>query len=298
MAMKYELNFEMTGLGMLVHGLDGGKQAQALWLEGGWKRVPRHRPRLVVDLADAVKPDADGIDHEVVRLADGRSLLLIDLYRTELTVDACDGCGKVELFTLDPFPKDPGQDPNKWRDLRFIAAMEVVTNGRVHGRHLESRTYRGQVQARFVIDKGRLEAAMPHDPSFRRKKWIFPSTKHMQHLTDRLVWRYTSPFDDRSIELRLTKKKREAVIRLRPKNGATVGISASCYPGLESLSSAALRDASLSAGSKPEEWGDFPLFYEVLTPLVDPALRDKPVSDDPAATISDAWCPTVQASAR
>jgi hypothetical protein len=294
---KYTLELEITGLAIMVQHTGAQRdQAQLLWLEGDWEGIPPHRPTLVVDLAQVESHHVDGLDNEVVRLGDGRTLLMLDLRKTEMKIDpGVAGQGVTLGIGEGPLP-DPGDYAEKWKDLRFIAGMDLVTGSKAKPRCLHPRGYPGQVQGRILFDKGTFEAAMPHDPKYR-KRWTFGPRKE-QYVSDRLVWRYTSPNAKAVIQLLIQRGNHQAVINLRPKDVKDpLRVSASCYPALSRHQEAHVA-RHLEEPDKPLDWQDFPLFYEVLSPGTPRRERPRPLSEGIIRSITDAWCPSVRVDAQ
>jgi hypothetical protein len=289
--MPNTLELEITGLALLA--LQGrtsatrAERAQLLWLKGAWNKVPAHKPVLTVDLACVSSAQIDGIDNDVVRLPDGRNLLLVDLAGTELDVDH----GTSEHVALNAHSHTlpaPGNNAADWDDLRFIASMDLVTTSRVHRKFVGAR-HQGQVQGRILFDKGSFTAAMPHYEEFRHV-WQFRRGR-AQAVSDRLVWRYSSPAD--AIRLRITRRgsrRGQAELALVAYGeDDTIPVSATCYPALKQLP---LPRPAARYGSVMR-WDDFPLYYELLSPETPRARRARPSPAGPPVTIRDGWCPTV-----
>ncbi len=291
--MPYTLRFEMTGLAVLVQHTDDGKAAQVLWLRGEWDKVPRHKAILAVDLAQTTNPDVNGLPNDVVRLADGRTIMLIDLRGTDLSIDDDVPGSGVRLKVRNDDLPNPGNKSSVWTDLRYIAGMDLVTTGGVPPSFVVPNTYEGQVQGRMIFNKGIFSAAMPHDPQYRRL-WLFRGGRK-QYLSDRLIWTYTRA-DGKPIDVSIRRGGDEAVFSLHPKGGkgTNVKLSASCYPAVSGGRSR-LPLATRLGRKKDLRWDDFPVFYEVIDPDVPGPDRDRPSTNGPMTSINDVWCPSARA---
>ncbi len=289
MGTKRKIEMEITGLAVLVENTGPDKtDAQVLWLKGELPKVPKHYPHLVVDVADLDSSNLDeGLPNQVVQLADGRQMLVVDLSDTEVRIDRDRSRVVLEKGT-QPLPQNPSQQD--WKDFRYVASLELASTSVVAQRFLQPGSLPHPLKGRMTFVNGHFRAAMPRADIYQRLEWEFPGGE-TQHVTDRIVWNYESPKEDTVIRVFITKKGAESLLVLWPADGDTVRLAANCYPR---LGAPKYEPKNLENEEKSLEWDDFACFYEILEPAV-PLWRLP--SANIAVTVKEKWCPGVRARA-
>jgi hypothetical protein len=212
--MSVALSIAFTGLCALISG-GQGQPGEVLLLDAkgvGEVRgvtLPEHAPTLVVGMNDLANPESS----RPTRVVAGRpgpngrveQLGIWDLTGMEVRVRAQGGASAgLHLFqpskgesTWPDSPRDV-QEAAGWRDLRYVPSMEaLVGDGRINpallgdGVPAPSGLPRS-VAARFYLDAGLLEGALPSQETYREELYEFRAgaaeRSLRQALTDTVQW--------------------------------------------------------------------------------------------------------------
>jgi hypothetical protein len=214
--MSVALSVVFTGLCALV--TDGDRAGQMLLVDAkgvgevGGVVLPQHAPSLVVRLRDLANAETSHPTRVLVAgLGRGSSVLpaadqvgLWDLTGTEvrIRVQGLEGTG-LELYrppggtSTWPEPPKDVDDPDSWRDIRFVASMEAIAgDGRIRPDLVATDDARASlppaIASRIHLDAGRLEAGIPSHEVHRDDIYEFWSTgtkpRLRQALTDTMRW--------------------------------------------------------------------------------------------------------------
>jgi hypothetical protein len=291
--MTYKVEFEITGLSMLVpHGRDTktnvAPYAELLWLKGDWKSVQRHTPVLALDLATIREAAVFGMDTQLVHRRETcecscgspaprpRLLVLFDLTKTDVHFTYGGDAAKGVALDLAS------------RSTHLFSWMDWVTKVAVDDKYLGTG-HRGQVQGRVTFDRGSIAAAKPYDDALADVQWKFGDGSRTRQVCDRLVWTYDNT-DASPIGLHIIRRDRkqaEAHLELAPEAGKPLYFSATCYPALHR------RPDVVPPSGTTIYWDDFPVFYELLRDKVPHKDRVVPKGVSDGRTIKDGWCPGV-----
>jgi hypothetical protein len=174
--------------------------------------LPEHSATLAVSLSSLVNADSSGPDRVVTAAWSGApvrdssamadQLGLWDLKGTEVRILVPGGTGGgLQVFdaaagasSWPAAPRDPN-DPDGWRDLRFIADMKPLAGDSQIDPALVASNEAGlprAVATRIRLDTGVLEAGMPSAPDHRDETFDFADangrSRLRQALTDSLRW--------------------------------------------------------------------------------------------------------------
>ena len=216
--MGIGLSIVFTGLCALVAEPERGTgqvllvDAKGLGEVGG-VTLPEHSPTLVVSLASLANAESSGPSRVVVAWpGDGASAMgalavpgqigLWDLSGSEVRIRIQGGASRgLRVFRASAdgssWPKPPrnGNDPEEWRDMRYIADMNALTgDGRIDPSLLATNGERlpSAVAARFRLDSGLVEAGIPSHESHRDDWFEFRGSggdaRVRQALTDSIRW--------------------------------------------------------------------------------------------------------------
>ncbi len=210
--MSVSLSVVFTGLCALVGDGNGGP-GEVLLLDArnvGQVRgvtLPVHAPTLVVSLNELANPDSSNPSRVFVSRAGstGRveQLGLWDLTGSEVRIRA-QGEEKTGLRLFKPaqdetsWPQPPRDvnDPDSWRDIRYVADMTtLVGDGRIDPAVVGDGDSSGgglprSVAARIHLESGLLEGGIPSQASYRDDLFEFRSSQgtHRQAMTDTVQW--------------------------------------------------------------------------------------------------------------
>jgi hypothetical protein len=203
--MSVALSIAFTGLCALV--ADGsGSPAQILLVDAkgigevGGMTLPTHAPTLVVSLRDLANADTSGPTRVVTSAAPELDQLgLWDLSASEVWIRVQGGGGPaLRLFepsgdeTTWPAAPRNVNDPDAWRDPRFVADMAALSgDGRIDPVFV-APGLPAAVAARIHLDRGLLEGGMPSQELYRDDLFEFKTSgskgSHRQALTDTIQW--------------------------------------------------------------------------------------------------------------
>ncbi len=213
-----------TGLCALVTGGDRAP-GQVLLVdpkglgEVGGVELPDHAPTLVVSLSSLANAETSRPDRVLTAWPGSSSLAGVgaaadqigvwDLTGSDvrIRVQGDDRTG-VDVWPPSggasswPEPPRDANDPEAWRDLRFVADMRVLTgDGRIDpsliaGTEADENKLPRALAARFRLGGGRFDAAMPSQTSHRDDIFEFRAvgSEHRlrQAVTDTLSWTFES----------------------------------------------------------------------------------------------------------
>jgi hypothetical protein len=209
--MGVALTVVFTGLCALVTDGDRGPAEVLLVDATGVGEVdgvtlPTHVPTLVASLASLANPETSGPTRVVAGPGGGHAdqLGVWDLAGSEVRIRVQGGGREgIELFRPPrggsswPAPPRDVDDPDGWRDLRFVPDMEALSgDGRVApalvAADVGSPGLPRAVAARLQLDSGRIEAGMPSAGAHRADLFEFRSAvgaaKLRQAVTDTIRW--------------------------------------------------------------------------------------------------------------
>ncbi len=221
--MSAALSVVFTGLCALVTGGNNGSgqvllvDAQGIGEVGGVV-LPEHTPTLVTSLKNLANADSSSPTRVVVAAPGGGSagssrgattaaaeqIGIWDLRGTEvrIRVQAREAAG-LDVYRPSrgesswPAPPRDFNNPNSWRDIRFVANMQALAgDGRVEPALIRDDGNAGplprSVAARIHLEGGRVEAGIPSQEIFRGEMFEFRDArgepKLRQALTDTLRW--------------------------------------------------------------------------------------------------------------
>ena len=214
-----------TGLCALVTGGDRAP-GQVLLVDAkglgeiGGVELPDHAPTLVVSLSSLANAETSRPDRVLTAWPGNSSLAGVaaiaadqigvwDLTGSEvrIRVQGDDRTG-VDLSSPSgresswPEPPRDANDPEAWRDLRFVADMRALAgDGRIDPSLIAGIEADGQklpraLAARFHLSGGRLDAAIPSQATYRDEVFEFRAAgsapRLRQALTDTLSWTFES----------------------------------------------------------------------------------------------------------
>lgn len=209
-----------TGLCALV---TGGERAPGQVLlvdtkglgEVGGVELPDHYPTLVVSLSSLANAETSGPDRVLTAGPGGSSAGLGSITADQIGVwdltgsnvrirvqgddrtgvDLSPPSGRASSW---PEPPRDANDPEAWRDLRFVADMRTLAgDGRIDpsligGIEADGSKLPRAVAARFHLNGGRLDAAIPSQATYRDDVFEFRAVGNeprlRQALTDTLSW--------------------------------------------------------------------------------------------------------------
>jgi hypothetical protein len=212
--MSVALSVLFTGLCALISGGDG-KPGEILLVDtkavGEMRRLdlPGHAPTLVMPLNELANPESSRPDR-VVAGTPGRTgrveqLGIWDLWGSQVRVRAQGGTeAGVRFFraadgeTSWPRPPREPQDPEAWRDSRYVADMSaLVGDGRIDpaltsDEGSEAGHLPRFVAARVRLDAGLVQGAIPSQATYRDELFEFRAGTSgrpvRQALTDTVQW--------------------------------------------------------------------------------------------------------------
>jgi len=181
----------------------------------GGVELPAHAPTLVVSLGSLTNAETSGPDRVLTAWPAGAfaepdevaadQIGVWDLTGADVRVRV-EGAGRTgvdlspQSWRASSWPEPPSNvnDPEAWRDLRFVADMRALTaDGRIDPGLVETSDTDGSalppaVAARFHLDGGRLDAAIPSHQAHRDDVFEFRAVggepRLRQALTDTLRW--------------------------------------------------------------------------------------------------------------
>lgn len=212
--MSVALSIAFTGLCALV--VDGDRRPAEVLLvdargvgEVGGTVLPEHAPTLVANLGILANAETSRPTRVVTAWPSQGTgtdqMGLWDLAGSDvrIRIQGREGAG-LELYqpaagaSSWPEPPRAANDPESWRDLRFVASMGSLTgDGRIDPSLVATLAEPGaslprSVAARIHLDSGRLEAGMPSHAIHRDEVFEFSGAgsgrKQRQALTDTIRW--------------------------------------------------------------------------------------------------------------
>jgi hypothetical protein len=216
---SYDLSIDITGMCGLVHDR-ARTRTEVIFVDTSalGPRIPKHTPVLIANLRDVMNPPQDSKPSSVVAVpsASGsgvEQLGLWDLTDQQVSIrrpggiEATGGLrlNKPERVDEAPIglPRDVN-DPEEWRDLRYVAQMESICGqGRVAAAVSSYDNSSDQsaaqkeipriVAGRLRLGEGVLESAIPSQEAYRGVMFKFPRTQSRpafsQPLTDTVSWK-------------------------------------------------------------------------------------------------------------
>jgi len=134
---QFSVSIDVMGLNALVHDRGAGR-AEVLFANPVGLGMPKHSPFLVAKIADVINPATDSkpTSVTVIPSASGRGveqLGLWDLTDTQVVVRRAGGVEVGDGLVVNggrddsdvSLPSDP-DDPEAWRDLRYVADMRRI----------------------------------------------------------------------------------------------------------------------------------------------------------------------------
>src|SRR2546425_2740382 len=217
-----ELSIDITGICGLVH--DRARAGmEAVFVDtsalGSW--IPKHTPMLVANLRDVMNPTEESKPTRVIAVPSPsgsgiEQMGLWDLTDQQLSIRRPGGAEAVGGLRLNRpegadavsvgLPRDVN-DPQEWRDLRFVVQMQnVCGESGVAATLLSQDTDTSQgvgqtevppiVAARLRLAEGVLESAIPSQEAYRGVVFKFPATRSRpafsQPVTDTVCWRLST----------------------------------------------------------------------------------------------------------
>jgi hypothetical protein len=196
-------------------------------------KLPEHAPTLAINLASLANadssyptrvvtawPGAAGLDSATGGRAQVGQLGLWDLRGSEVRI-LVQGGNAGGLHALEvpagsswPAPPQDPNDPDAWRDLRFVADMKPLAgDGQVDPALVSAQNATrlpGAVAAKIYLEGGTLEAGIPSETAYRDDIFEFQGAagqpKLRQALTDTVMWNMNT--------------EGTVVIEIRPVGGA------------------------------------------------------------------------------
>lgn len=210
---QLQVSIDIMGLNALVHDRSA-RRAEVLFVNPLGLGMPKHTPYLVANMSDVTNPPTDSkpATVTVVPAAAGRGvqqLGLWDLTDTQVVVRAAGGIEVADGVGVNAgrddgpisLPADP-DDPEAWRDLRYVADMKRICGSGDITRGLTSlESSPGTagtalvpevIMGRIRFSGGVLEGAIPSWEESRRVVYQFSKGEGRpavsQPLTDTIRW--------------------------------------------------------------------------------------------------------------
>jgi hypothetical protein len=308
--MSTALSIAFTGLCAII-GNGHGQPGEILLLDAkgvgqvAGVTIPQHAPTLVISLDELANPESSH-PTRVIAGAPGpgsgvEQLGIWDLTGTDVRIRAQGETGSgLQLFkssniaSSSPAVPTDVNDPEAWRDLRFVPNMKsLVGDGRVAPSLLEGaddRSLPSAVATRIHLDSGLLEAAIPSQETFRSKVFEFKTAGSgtiRQALTDTVRWTLQSESAAVVIDITPVGGGESNRLLLAPTKG-THRAYVSNLPVENPVHGHALNDAEMAAVH-------FGAYYNLL--MSEPTDRPMPVISQPsmprkgAGFVGTALCP-------
>jgi hypothetical protein len=217
-----DLSIEITGLCGLVHDRKRA-MTEVLFIDTTvfGAQIPRHKPVLIANLRDVMNPSEDSKPTTIVAVPSAtgsgvEQVGLWDLTDQQVSITRPGGSEAARGLRLNRpdgvdvspigLPKDV-DDPQEWRDLRYIIEMEKLCGqGRVANALLsqdpgpDERVGQSEVPqvvaARLRLAEGVLEGAIPSRETYRGVMYKFPPAGNRpafsQPVTDTVCWRLST----------------------------------------------------------------------------------------------------------
>jgi hypothetical protein len=207
-----DLSIDITGLCGLVHDRAHAR-AEVIFVDAGMlgSGMPKHTPILMANLRDVMNPPEDSKPTSVIAVpsASGsgvEQMGLWDLTDQQLSIrrpGGAEAAGGLRLNRPEGadalpvgLPRDVN-DPQEWRDLRYVVQMEnICGQGRIADAIASDTEVPPVVAGRLRLAEGVLEGAIPSQEDYRGVVFKFTGAHgrpaFSQPLTDTVCWKLST----------------------------------------------------------------------------------------------------------